>query len=126
MLELVHKKFIDKFILTNSPEQAARWAGISEQEALTAGIEFLKNPEIREAIEKRKLDFDIAYSAISIDKQSLTRMLMFQYEAANKQGKNKEATDILCRIGEINGVSLDDIKVDPIVLEINNLDKDKI
>lgn len=126
MLEPIHKKFIDKFILTNSPEQAANLAGISQSEALTAGIEFLKNPEIREAIEKRKQDFDIAYSAIKIDKESLTRMLMYQYENANRQGKNKEATDILCRIGEINGISLDEVKIEPVVLEINNLDEGKI
>lgn len=126
MLEQVHKVFIDRFILTNSPEQAAIDSGINRRDALTAGIEFLKNPEVREAIEKRKEDFREAYSTIKIDKETLVRMLMFQYESANKQGKSKEATDILCRIGEINGVSLNDIKADPIQLIINNLDKDKI
>lgn len=126
MLEQIHKVFIDKFILTNSPEQAAREAGISAKEALSVGIDFLKNPEIREAIELRKADFKEAYSAITIDKETLTRMLMFQYESANRQGRSKEATDILCRIGEINGVNLNDIKVDPITLIINNLDENKI
>lgn len=103
MLEKIHKIFIDKFLQTYSIEQSAKAAGIPQSEALTAGIEFLKNPEVILALEARKNDIIQAYSNITLDKQSLLRLLMLQYENANRQEKTKEAADILCKIAETQG-----------------------
>lgn len=126
MLENVHKIFIDKFIQTNSPELAAKEAGVPVKEALRAGIEFLKNEEIREAIQQRLNDFNEAYSSIKFDKQTLLRLLMLQYEQANKAGKTKEATDILIKIGEVQGIKLNEVKMEPINFIIKNLDENSI
>ena len=126
MLKKVHRIFIDKFLQTYSIEQSAKAAGIPQSEALTAGIEFLKNPEVIAALETRKNDIIQAYSNVTLDKQSLLRLLMLQYENANKLEKTKEAADILCKIAETQGYDFKTMNVEPVTFVINNLDENKI
>ena len=52
--------------------------------------------------------------------------MMLQYEKANRLGKTKEAVEILTKVAEAQGVDIKTIKVDPIILQINNLDENKV
>ena len=52
--------------------------------------------------------------------------MMFQYEKANRFNKTKEAADILSRIAEVQGINLNDVKMEPVNLIINNLDSERI
>ena len=126
MLEEIHKKFIDNFLQTYSIEESARKAGIPNQEAMRAGIDMLNNPEIQEALQKRAVEFDNATKVYNLTKERFITILFNQYEKANKQGRTKEAVEILARIAEAQGVDLKTIKIDPVNIVINNLDENKI
>lgn len=126
MLEEIHKKFIDNFLQTYSIEESARKAGIPNQEAMRAGIDMLNNPEIQEALQKRAIEFDNATKVYKLSKERFIAILFNQYEKANKQGRTKEAVEILARIAEAQGVDLKTIKIDPVNIIINNLDENKI
>lgn len=126
MLEEIHKKFIDNFLQTYSIEESARKAGIPNQEAMRAGIDMLNNPEIQEALKKRAVEFDNATKVYNLTKERFITILFHQYEKANKQGRTKEAVEILARIAEAQGVDLKTIKIDPVNIVINNLDENKI
>ena len=126
MLEELHQKFVDAFIQTWSPEEAARKAGIPNSEAQKAGIDLLQNPLIQSAIQERQKAFDVAYSGMRLDKNRLLTLMMLQYEKANRLGKTKEAVEILTKVAEARGVDIKTIKVDPIILQINNLDENKV
>ena len=126
MLEELHQKFVDAFIQTWSPEEAARKAGIPNSEAQKAGIDLLQNPLIQSAIQERQKAFDVAYSGMRLDKNRLLTLMMLQYEKANRLGKTKEAVEILTKVAEAQGVDIKTIKVDTIILQINNLDENKV
>lgn len=126
MLEEIHKKFIDNFLQTYSIEESARKAGVPNQDALRAGIDMLNNPEIQQALQVRAFEFDNATKVYQLTKERLVAILFNQYEKANKQGRSKEAVEILCRIAEAQGLDLKTVKVDPVNLIIYNCDKDKI
>ena len=126
MLEELHQKFVDAFIQTWSPEEAARKAGIPNSEAQKAGIDLLQNPLIQSAIQERQKAFDVAYSGMRLDKNRLLTLMMLQYEKANRLGKTKEAVEILTKVAEAQGVDIKTIKVDPIIIQINNLDENKV
>ena len=61
-----------------------------------------------------------------LDKNRLLTLMMLQYEKANRLGKTKEAVEILTKVAEAQGVDIKTIKVDPIILQINNLDENKV
>lgn len=126
MLEEIHKKFIDNFLQTYSIEEAARKAGVPNKDALRAGIDMLNNKEIQEALKERSIEFDNATKVYQLSKERFVTILFNQYEKANRQGRTKEAVDILCRIAEAQGVDLKTIKIDPVNIVINNLDENKI
>lgn len=125
MLADIHERFIDYYLQTLSIEEAAKKAGINE-DPLTAGINLLSNPEIQEAMAKRAKEFDEATSALKLTKERFISIMMFQYEKANRFNKTKEAADILSRIAEVQGINLNDVKMEPVNLIINNLDSERI
>ena len=125
MLNELHEKFIDYYLQTLSIEESAKKAGIKE-DPLTAGINLLANKEIQEALEKRAREFDEATKALKLTKERFISIMMFQYEKANRFNKTKEAADILSRIAEMQGINLNEVKMEPVNLIINNLDPNKI
>lgn len=126
MLEEFHKIFIDAYLQTDSIEEAAKRAGINNKEALSAGIDLMNNPEIQEALKKRAIEFENAYSVLPITKSRVINIMMGQYEKAVKLGRIKDSNDILAKIAEASGINFKELTVEPINLIINNLDKDSI
>lgn len=121
-----HWIFIDNYIQTLDYAAAAREIGVSNKEAPTAGLNLLANKEIQDAIKLRRSELIDAMQAIPMNKEQILATMMFQYQKANKLDRTKEATEILGKIAEANGIDLKQIQVEPINLIINNLDKDKI
>ena len=121
-----HWIFIDNYIQTLDYAAAAREIGIPTKEAPTAGLNLLANKEIQEAIKLRRSELIDAMQAIPMNKEQILATMMFQYQKANKLDRTKEATEILSKIAEANGIDLKQIQVEPINLIINNLDEDKI
>lgn len=121
-----HWIFIDNYIQTLDYAAAAREIGVSNKEAPTAGLNLLANKEIQNAIKLRRSELIDAMQAIPMNKEQILATMMFQYQKANKLDRTKEATEILGKIAEANGIDLKQIQVEPINLIINNLDKDKI
>lgn len=122
-----HWVFIDTYIQTMDYAYAAeQMGGISKKEAVTAGLNLLANKEIQEGIKLRRMELIDAMKAIPMNKEQVIATMMFQYQQANKQGKTKEAVEILSQIAQAQGIDMKSIQVEPIQLIINNLDKDKI
>ena len=121
-----HWIFIDNYIQTLDYAAAAKEMGIPTKEAVTAGLNLIANKEIQEAIKLRRSELVEAMQAIPMSKEQILATMMFQYQKANKLDRTKEATEILAKIAEANGIDLKQIQVEPINLIINNLDKDKI
>ena len=121
-----HWIFIDNYIQTLDYAAAAREIGISNKEAPTAGLNLLANKEIQDAIKLRRSELIDAMQAIPMNKEQILATMMFQYQKANKLDRTKEATEILGKIAEANGIDLKQIQVEPINLIINNLDENKI
>lgn len=122
-----HWLFIDHYIQTLDYATSAREAfNIPYKEAVTAGLNLIANKEIQEAIKLRRSELVEAMKAIPMNKEQILATMMFQYQKANKQEKTKEATEILAKIAEANGIDLKQIQVEPINLIINNLDENKI
>lgn len=121
-----HWIFIDNYIQTLDYAAAAREIGVPNKEAPTAGLNLLANKEIQEAIKLRRSELIDAMQAIPMNKEQILATMMFQYQKANKLDRTKEATEILGKIAEANGIDLKQIQVEPINLIINNLDEDKI
>lgn len=127
MLTKEHWIFIDTYIQTMDYAYAAeQMGGISKKEAVTAGLNLLANKEIQEAIKLRRTELVDALNAIPLSKEQVLATMMFQYQQANKQGKTKEAVEILGQIAQAQGIDMKTIQAEPITLIINNLDKDKI
>lgn len=121
-----HWIFIDNYIQTLDYAAAAREIGVPNKEAPTAGLNLLANKEIQEAIKLRRSELIDAMQAIPMSKEQILATMMFQYQKANKLDRTKEATEILSKIAEANGIDLKQIQVEPINLIINNLDENKI
>jgi phage terminase small subunit len=121
-----HWIFIDNYIQTLDYAAAAREIGVPNKEAPTAGLNLLANKEIQDAIKLRRSELIDAMQAIPMSKEQILATMMFQYQKANKLDRTKEATEILGKIAEANGIDLRKLQVEPINLIINNLDKDKI
>ena len=122
-----HWTFIDHYIQTLDYATSAKEAfNIPYKEAVTAGLNLIANKEIQEAIKLRRSELVEAMKAIPMNKEQVLATMMFQYQKANKQDKTKEATEILAKIAEANGIDLKQIQVEPINLIINNLDENRI
>lgn len=127
MLTKEHWIFIDTYIQTMDYAYAAeQMGGISKKEAVTVGLNLLGNSEIQDAIKLRRSELVDVMKSIPMSKEQVLATMMFQYQQANKQGKTKEAVDILSQIAQAQGIDIKAIQPEPITLIINNLDKDKI
>lgn len=120
------KKFIDNYLQTYSIEQSAVNAGYPKKDAMTIGIDLLANEEIQQALKEREKAFDIIAKNSKLTPERLLNTMMFQYEKANRFGRIKEAVDILERIAKWSGVNPDAMQINPTIININNLDEDKI
>jgi len=121
-----HWIFIDNYIQTLDYAAAAKEMGVPQKEAVTAGLNLISNKEIQDAIKLRRSELVEAMKAIPLSKEQILATMMFQYQKANKLDRTKEATEILSKIAEANGIDLTKIQVEPINLIINNLDENKI
>lgn len=126
MDELQLQKFIDEYLQTYSIEAAAISAGFPKIDAVTIGINLLADEEVQKKLKQREQDFNRIAQGNKLTKEKLLNAMMFQYNKANRYGKIKEAADILERIAKWCGVDPDNIKTDPVVIQINNLDESKI
>lgn len=121
-----HWIFIDHYIQTLDYAESAKQMGVPAKEAVTAGLNLIANKEIQDAIKLRRQELIDAMQAIPMNKEQILATMMFQYQKANKLDRTKEATEILSKIAEANGIDMKQIQVEPINLIINNLDEDKI
>jgi len=122
-----HWTFVDTYIQTMDYAYAAeQMGGVSKREAVTVGLNLLANKEIQEAIQKRRDEVVEVMKSIPMNKEQVLATMMFQYQQANKQGKTKEAVDILGQIALAQGIDMKTIQAEPIQLIINNLDENKI
>lgn len=126
MDELQLQKFIDEYLQTYSIEAAAISAGFPKKDATTIGINLLADEEVQKKLKQREEDFNRIAQGNKLTKEKLLNAMMFQYNKANRYGKIKEAADILERMAKWCGVDPDNIKTDPVVIQINNLDESKI
>ena len=127
MLTKEHWIFIDTYIQTMDYAYAAeQMGGISKKEAVTVGLNLLGNSEIQDAIKLRRSELVDVMKSIPMSKEQVLATMMFQYQQANKQGKTKEAVDILSQIAQAQGIDMKTIQAEPITLIINNLDENKI
>ena len=127
MLTKEHWIFIDTYIQTMDYAYAAeQMGGISKKEAVTVGLNLLGNSEIQDAIRLRRSELVDVMKSIPMSKEQVLATMMFQYQQANKQGKTKEAVDILSQIAQAQGIDMKTIQAEPITLIINNLDEGKI
>lgn len=126
MLTELQEKFIDCYLQTYSPEEAAKKAGIPHTEALKAGIDLLNNEEIQNRLKERSREFQTAYNALPLTKERLIGVMFTQYEKANRLGRTKEAVEILSKIAEASGINFKELQVEPINFIINNLDESNI
>lgn len=126
MDELQLQKFIDEYLQTYSIEAAAISAGFPKKDAVTIGINLLADEEVQKKLKQREEDFNRIAQGNKLTKERLLNAMMFQYNKANRYGKIKEAADILERMAKWCGVDPDNIKTDPVVIQINNLDEGKI
>lgn len=126
MIDEQQKKFIDAYLQTYSIEQSAIKAGYDKREAMTIGVDLLANKEIQEALKAREKDFDSIAQSSKLTPERLLNTMMFQYEKANRFGKTKEAVEILEKIAKWSGVNPEAMQINPVIIEINNLDESKI
>lgn len=119
-------KFIDEYLQSYSIESSAIAAGFPKQEAMTIGINLLSSPDVQRQLKERELVFNQIATDNKITKERLLTAMMFQYNKANKFGKTKEAIEILERMARWNGIDPDTVKTEPVVINISNLDENKI
>lgn len=125
-LDEQQQKFIDNYLQTRSIEQSAISAGYDKRNALSIGIDLLANEEIQERIKEREKDFSLVAENSKLTPDRLLMTMMFQYEKANRYGKTKEAVEILEKIAKWSGINPEAMQVNPINIEIYNLDESKI
>lgn len=125
-LDNQQKKFIDTYLQTFSIEKSAIDAGYDKRDAMSIGIDLLANEEIQRELKLREQAFNIIAQNAKLTPERLINTMMFQYEKANRFGKTKEAVEILEKIAKWSGVNPEAMKVNPVVININNLDEDKI
>lgn len=120
------KLFIDNYLQTLSIEQSAIKAGYDKKNAMTIGIDLLSNEEIQKELKAREKAFEIIAKSSKLTPDRLLNTMMFQYEKANRYGKTKEAVEILEKIAKWSGINPEAMQVNPVIVNINNLDESKI
>lgn len=120
------QKFIDNYLQTFSIEHSAISAGYDKRNAMSIGVDLLANEEIQEALKAREKDFETIANNSKLTPERLLNTMMFQYEKANRYGKTKEAVEILEKIAKWSGVNPESMRINPTIININNLDEDKI
>ena len=120
------KLFIDNYLQTLSVEQSAIKAGYDKKNAMTIGVDLLSNEEIQKELKAREKAFEIIAKSSRLTPDRLLNTMMFQYEKANRYGKTKEAVEILEKIAKWSGINPEAMQVNPVVVNINNLDESKI
>ena len=126
MIDEQQQKFIDNYLQTRSIEQSAITAGYDKRNAMSIGIDLLANEEIQERLKEREKDFASVAENSKLTPDRLLMTMMFQYEKANRYGKTKEAVEILEKIAKWSGINPEAMQINPINIEIYNLDEDKI
>lgn len=126
MIDEKQKLFIDNYLQTYSIEQSAVKAGYDKRTAMSIGIDLLANEEIQEELKKREKAFDAIAKNSKLTPERLLNTMMFQYEKANRYGKTKEAVEILEKIAKWSGVNPEAMQINPTIININNLDEDKL
>lgn len=126
MIDEQQQIFIDTYLQTYSIEQASIKAGYDKKNAMTIGINLLANEEIQKALKEREKDFVNIANSSKLTPERLLNTMLFQYEKANRYGKTKEAVEILEKIAKWSGINPEAMQVNPVVIEINNLDETKI
>ena len=126
MIDEQQQKFIDNYLQTRSIEQSAITAGYDKRNAMSIGIDLLANEEIQERLKEREKDFAAVAENSKLTPDRLLMTMMFQYEKANRYGKTKEAVEILEKIAKWSGINPEAMQINPINIEIYNLDEDKI
>lgn len=126
MLDEKQKKFVDVYLQTYNIVGSAKEAGYPRDEALAIGIDLLSNEVVKEYLKQREAQFDSISDVIKMDKNKLIRTMYYQYQQATARRDIRTATDILEKIARWSGVNPDEVVMDPVVLNINNVDEGKI
>ena len=126
MLDEKQRKFVDIYLQTYNIAGSAKEAGYPYEEALSIGIDLLSNEIVKEYLKEREAQFDSISDVIKMDKNKLIRTMYYQYQQATARRDIRTATDILEKIARWSGVNPDEVVMDPVVLNINNVDEDKI
>lgn len=119
------KVFIDRYLTTLNPAQAAIDAKYNRQDAEKIGLELLANSTIKGAIKERRSELNSIIEDIQFEKEDLLRIYWDMFNDAKKKGKITEARSILNDIARYNGVNPDEVKREMVVLKFN-LDENKI
>lgn len=119
------KVFIDRYLTTLNPAQAAIDAKYNRQDAEKIGLELLANSTIKDAIKERRSELNSIIEDIQFEKEDLLRIYWDMFNDAKKKGKITEARSILNDIARYNGVNPDEVKREMVVLKFN-LDENKI
>ena len=120
------QKFIDNYLQTYSIEQSAINAGYPKKDAMSIGVDLLANEEIQAFLKEREKAFDTIAKNAKLTPERLLNTMMFQYEKANRFGRIKEAVEILEKIAKWSGVNPEAMQINPTIININNLDEDKL
>lgn len=125
-LDEQQRKFVDAFLETASPDASAIIAGYSKKDARTIAYDLLANKEVQDYLKEREVQFRSIADMQRMDKDRLLRAMYYQYGKANNLNKTMEATAILEKIAKFCGIEPDKLKIDPPIININNLDEDSI
>lgn len=126
MLDEKQKRFIDLYLQTYNIQDSAREAGYPRDEALTIGVDLLSNDIVKEYLKTREQQFDSISDVLKMDKSRLIRTMYYQYQQASARKDIRTATDILEKIARWCGVNPDEVVMNPVILNIGNVDKNKI
>lgn len=126
MLDEQQKKFVMVFLETSAPESSAVAAGYPRKDARIIALDLLANEEIQSYMKERESAYKMVDKAQKMTKERLLRSMYYQYGKANTLNRTKEATEILEKIAKWNGIEPDNMKVDRPIINLNNLDPEKI
>lgn len=114
------------FLETSAPESSAIAAGYPRKDARIIALDLLANEEVQSYMKARESAYEMVDKAQKMTKERLLRSMYYQYGKANTLNRTKEATEILEKIAKWNGIEPDNMKVDRPIINLNNLDPDKI
>lgn len=126
-MELDEKQiqFVDYYLETMEAGKSAHRAGYPQKESAKIALSLLANPLIQEQIAKRRTELNNLFMNSKFEKEDLIRVFWNMYNECRRQGKVKDAKDILEDIARWNGVEPDKVKTELATL-IFNIDGDKL